>query len=154
MNIGEASTASDVSAKMIRYYESIGLVPKAARTESGYRVYSDNDIHGLRFIRRSRDLGFSVEQIGELLSLWQDDERASADVKRLAMEHVNTLQQKVRELEEMIHTLTTLASSCHGDDKPECPIIEDLVSAPLSGHSTKRRERVDTLELAPRRGVH
>jgi Cu(I)-responsive transcriptional regulator len=126
MNIGEAAEASGVSAKMIRYYESIRLVPKTARTQAGYRVYSDNAVHTLGFIRRARDLGFSVAQISELLMLWQDRDRASTDVKRIALEHVNLLEEKARELQEMATTLKHLAKHCHGDTRPECPIIERL----------------------------
>jgi Cu(I)-responsive transcriptional regulator len=126
MNIGEASRASGVSAKMIRYYESIGLIPPAGRTEAGYRVYTDRDVHTLRFIRRARSLGFSVEQMAELLALWRDRSRASADVKRLALRHVDALKAKIAELEAMASTLQHLAEHCHGDDRPECPILEEL----------------------------
>jgi MerR family transcriptional regulator, copper efflux regulator len=128
MNIGQAAQASGVSAKMIRYYESIGLIPKTVRTEAGYRVYSDHDVHTLRFIRRARDLGFSVEQIADLVSLWQDRERASKDVKAIALEHVTVLERKIRELQEMASTLTHLARNCHGDTRPHCPILEELAS--------------------------
>jgi Cu(I)-responsive transcriptional regulator len=128
MNIGQAAQASGVSAKMIRYYESIGLIPKTVRTEAGYRVYSDHDVHTLRFIRRARDLGFSVEQIADLVSLWQDRERASKDVKAIALEHVTVLERKIRELQEMASTLTHLARNCHGDTRPHCPILEELGS--------------------------
>jgi len=128
MNIGQAAKASGVSAKMIRYYESIGLIPKTVRTESGYRVYSDHDVHTLRFIRRARDLGFSVEQIADLVSLWQDRERASKDVKAIALEHVGVLERKIRELQEMASTLKHLAVNCHGDARPHCPILEELAS--------------------------
>ncbi|NBJ09771.1 Cu(I)-responsive transcriptional regulator [Microvirga arsenatis] len=128
MNIGQAAKASGVSAKMIRYYESIGLIPKTLRTESGYRVYSDHDVHTLRFIRRARDLGFSVEQIADLVSLWQDRERASKDVKAIALEHVGVLERKIRELQEMASTLKHLAVNCHGDARPHCPILEELAS--------------------------
>jgi Cu(I)-responsive transcriptional regulator len=126
MNIGQAADASGVSAKMIRYYESIGLIPKTVRTEAGYRVYSENDVHTLGFIRRARDLGFSVEQISELVTLWRDRDRASTDVKRIALEHVDILERKARELQEMAATLRHLAKHCHGDERPECPIIEGL----------------------------
>ena len=126
MNIGEASRASGVSSKMIRYYEQTGLIPKAARRDSGYRDYDDADIHRLRFIRSARDLGFAVDQIGELLALWSDRERASADVKMLALAHVDALKQKQAEIAAMIATLEKLASRCHGDDRPDCPIIEGL----------------------------
>lgn len=129
MNIGEASSASGVSAKMIRYYESIGLIPAAARTESGYRVYSDVDVHTLRFIRAARDLGFAVEQIEELLVLWRDRSRASADVKRLALEHVEELEHKIEELRQMVQTLKHLADHCRGDQRPHCPIIETLADS-------------------------
>jgi MerR family transcriptional regulator, copper efflux regulator len=128
MNIGQAAQASGVSAKMIRYYESIGLIPKTMRTEAGYRVYSDHDVHTLRFIRRARDLGFSVEQIADLVSLWQDRERASKDVKTIALEHVTVLERKIRELQEMASTLTHLATNCHGDTRPHCPILEELAA--------------------------
>jgi Cu(I)-responsive transcriptional regulator len=128
MNIGQAAEASGVSAKMIRYYESIGLVPKTVRTESGYRVYSENDVHTLRFIRRARDLGFSVEQIFELVALWQDRDRASTDVKRIALDHVEVLERKAKELQEMARTLKHLAKHCHGDSRPECPIIDELAN--------------------------
>jgi len=128
MNIGQAANASGVSAKMIRYYESIGLIPKIVRTESGYRVYGDHDVHTLRFIRRARDLGFSVEQIADLVSLWQDRERASKDVKTIALEHVGVLERKIKELQEMASTLKHLARTCHGDGRPQCPIIEELAN--------------------------
>ena len=126
MNIGDAAKASGVSAKMIRYYEEIGLVPKAARRESGYRDYADADVHRLRFIRRARDLGFTVEQIGDLLGLWSDRSRASASVKALALSHVEELRRKKAEIEGMIASLEGLAQSCHGDDRSDCPILEEL----------------------------
>src|SRR5690554_1075049 len=130
MNIGEAAKASGVSAKMIRYYEAIGLIPAPARTAAGYRVYSDSDIHTLRFVRRARDLGFSVERISRLLALWQDRSRASADVKRLALAHVEELERKARDLQEMAKTLKHLANTCHGDSRPDCPIIASLAEQP------------------------
>jgi len=129
MNIGEAAAASGVSAKMIRYYESIGLIPKTVRTEAGYRVYSESDVHTLRFIRRARDLGFSVDQIFELVALWRDRSRASTDVKRIALEHVNVLERKIEELLGMANTLKYLANHCHGDTRPDCPIIEELAQS-------------------------
>lgn len=129
MNIGQAGRASGVSAKMIRYYEDTSLIPKAARRDSGYRDYDDADVHRLRFIRRARDLGFTVEQIGELLALWSDQGRASADVKALALGHVKALEAKMVQVEAMIGTLQTLAESCHGDGRPECPIIEGLADS-------------------------
>jgi Cu(I)-responsive transcriptional regulator len=143
MNIGEAAAATGVSAKMIRYYESIGLIANVARTASGYRIYSDDGVHTLRFIRRSRDLGFSVEQMGNLLALWSDRSRASADVKRIALEHIGELEQKMRELRDMTRTLRHLADHCQGDERPHCPIIEDLSNgheaAPPRPRQTKRR---------------
>jgi Cu(I)-responsive transcriptional regulator len=129
MNIGKAATASGVSAKMIRYYESIGLIAAASRTDSGYRDYSDKDVHTLRFITRARDLGFSVKQMTELLALWRDRDRASADVKRVALEHVEELERKARELKEMSMTLKHLAENCRGNARPDCPIINELSAA-------------------------
>ncbi len=126
MNIGQASQATGISAKMIRYYESIGLIGPANRSEGGYRVYNERDLHALRFVRRARDLGFSVEQMNELLALWRDRSRASADVKRIALEHVEQLERKAEALQQMADTLRHLAKHCHGDDRPDCPIIEDL----------------------------
>ncbi|MCA1370356.1 Cu(I)-responsive transcriptional regulator [Bradyrhizobium sp. BRP14] len=129
MNIGDVSRASGVSTKMIRYYEEIGLIPTAHRTEAGYRIYRDNDVHRLRFIRRARDLGFSVTQLTELLTLWSDRHRASADVKRIARQHIAELEHKVQELRAMTDALKHLAEHCHGDHRPECPILEDLAGA-------------------------
>lgn len=128
MNIGQAAKASGVSAKMIRYYEETGLIPPAARRASGYRVYTDQDVHRLRFIRRARDLGFSVDGIGELLGLWSDQSRQSADVKRLALAHIADLRRKIAELEDMAATLESLARDCHGNDRPDCPILSQLES--------------------------
>jgi len=134
MNIGEASTLSGVSAKMIRYYESIGLIEPPARTASQYRVYADDDVHTLRFVRRSRDLGFSLEETRELLTLWRDKSRASADVKKLAMAHVRDLEAKAAELSAMADTLRHLATHCHGDHRPDCPILADFAAeAPTQG---------------------
>jgi MerR family copper efflux transcriptional regulator len=126
MNIGQAATATGVSAKMIRYYESIALIPAGKRTDAGYRIYGDNDLHTLRFVKRARLLGFSLEQIRDLLSLWQNKERASADVKTIAMGHVAELNQRIAELTEMRDTLQTMASCCHGDQRPDCPILQSL----------------------------
>jgi MerR family transcriptional regulator, copper efflux regulator len=125
-SIGEAAAASGVSAKMIRHYEGIGLISKAGRTFAGYRVYSASDIHVLRFIKRARTLGFSVKQIESLLALWQDRTRASREVKRIALAHVEELQARIREMEEMRRTLERLADDCHGDHRPQCPILDDL----------------------------
>ncbi len=129
MNIGKAAAASGVSAKMIRYYESIDLLAAARRTDAGYRAYTDEDVHVLRFIRRARDLGFSLADIGELLALWQDQGRASADVKGIALAHVAALERKIAELQGMASTLRTLAAHCHGDARPDCPILTDLDAA-------------------------
>jgi MerR family transcriptional regulator, copper efflux regulator len=126
MNIGQASKASGVSAKMIRYYESIQLIKACQRTDSGYRTYGNGDVHTLRFIKRARTLGFSLEQIRDLLSLWQDPQRASADVKAIAQEHVAQLQQRIQELTEMRDTISHLAHACSGDSRPECPILQSL----------------------------
>ena len=126
MNIGEAAKASGVSAKMIRYYEATGLFPAAGRTGSGYRTYSETDIQMLRFVRRSRDLGFPVEKIGELLALWRDRTRQSADVKRLALEQIEGLAKRIGEMQSMMDTLQHLADACCGDNRPDCPILADL----------------------------
>jgi MerR family copper efflux transcriptional regulator len=128
MNIGQAAKSSGLSAKMIRYYESIGLLQAATRTDSGYRVYSTNDLHTLAFIKRSRDLGFSLEEVGKLLTLWQDRGRASADVKALAHKHIVELNQKIEELAGLRDTLQDLVEHCQGNDRPDCPILKDLES--------------------------
>ena len=141
MNIGEAAKLSGVSAKMIRYYEKTGLIPPAQRTDSGYRDYSERDIHLLSFVRRARDLGFSVEVIGELLELWTDDARRSADVRQLAQGHLSKLRRKIEELEAMSKTLETLIDSCSGDHRPDCPIIADLEKSDESHASRSPRSR-------------
>ncbi|WP_346828964.1 Cu(I)-responsive transcriptional regulator [Pseudomonas abietaniphila] len=128
MNIGQAAKSSGLSAKMIRYYESIGLLQAATRTDSGYRVYGSNDLHTLAFIKRSRDLGFSLEEVGKLLTLWQDRGRASADVKALAHKHIIDLNQKIEELAGLRDTLQDLVEHCQGNDRPDCPILKDLES--------------------------
>ncbi|WP_418321201.1 Cu(I)-responsive transcriptional regulator [Piscinibacter sakaiensis] len=128
MNIGQASKASGVSAKMIRHYESVGLFPEARRTDAGYRQYGDKDLHTLRFIRRARDLGFSIEQIRELLALWQDRRRPSRQVKAFAQAHIQELEQKLQEIQAMKATLEHLVHCCSGDDRPDCPIIDSLAS--------------------------
>src|SRR5262245_13221077 len=126
MNIGEAAAAASVSAKMIRHYEDIGLLKKVARTMSNYRVYSETDVHTLRFIRRARSLGFSMEAIRELLALWQNKSRPSASVKRIAGEHVADLERRIGEMQSMVSTLKHLTRNCHGDNRPDCPILDDL----------------------------
>ena len=128
MNIGEAAKASGVSAKMIRHYESVGLFPEAARTESGYRQYTDKELGTLRFIRHSRDLGFSIEQIRELLGLWQNRKRPSRQVRALAQARIEELDEKLKELQAMKATLEHLVHCCQGDDRPDCPIIDTLES--------------------------
>ncbi|KPF85890.1 hypothetical protein IP70_10010 [alpha proteobacterium AAP38] len=126
MNIGEAAAATGVSAKMIRHYESIGLIKPALRSVAGYRVYADADIHSLRFIRHARDLGFALDDIDALLRLWGDRERSSCEVKKLALDHIATLDRKIAELQVMRASLTDLADRCQGDDRPHCPILEGL----------------------------
>ena len=143
MNIGQAAKASGVSAKMIRYYEQTGLIPQAGRTASGYRDYSASDVHVLRFVRRSRDLGFSVVEISELLNLWRDEARQSAEVKRLAQGHIKELEKKIKGLQDMAKTLSTLVDACHGDHRPHCPILERL--------ETDRSD--EDLSIRPRRGA-
>ena len=144
MNIGEAAKASGVTAKMIRHYESVGLFPEAQRTESGYRQYTAKEVSTLRFIRQSRDLGFSIEQIRELLGLWQDRRRPSRQVKALAQAHIQELDAKLQELQSMKASLEHLVHCCQGDDRPECPIIETLAdeSGPVrAATATARRVR-------------
>lgn len=130
MNIGQAAKASGVSVKMIRYYESIGLLSQVIRTSAGYRVYGEPDLHTLRFIRRARNIGFSIEETEELLKLWRDKSRASSEVKELALRHLQDLETKIVELEGMARTLRHLAKSCHGDQRPDCPILDDLAAQP------------------------
>ena len=126
MNIGKAARASGVPAKMIRYYESTGIVAVPPRTSGGYRVYSDADVNTLRFLHRARDLGFSIDQIHDLLALWRDRSRASADVKAIAIEQIRLLDQKAQSLMSMSEALRHLAEHCNGDHRPECPIIDEL----------------------------
>ncbi|WP_395021367.1 Cu(I)-responsive transcriptional regulator [Dongia sp.] len=141
MNIGEAAKASGVSAKMIRYYEQTGLIPKAVRSEAGYRSYSAPDVHALRFIRRARDLGFPVEQITQLLALWRDRSRASADVKSVALQHIAELKGRIADLQAMSQTLEHLVAHCQGNDRPDCPIIEDLAEADPTARTVAAKRR-------------
>lgn len=129
VDIGRAASASGVSVKMVRHYESIGLLKNVARTDANYRVYSEKDVHVLRFIRRARMLGFSIEDIRGLLSLWQNRSRPSASVKRIAHGHLEGLERRIAEMQSMAATLKHLVHNCHGDDRPECPILEDLAGA-------------------------
>jgi MerR family copper efflux transcriptional regulator len=141
MNIGQAAKASGVSAKMIRHYEEVGLVPAPQRTDSGYRQYTESEVHTLRFIRQARDLGFSILEIGELVSLWHNRKRPSRLVKALAQAHIQALEQKAQELLTMKSTLEHLVHCCHGDDRPECPILETLANeqpAPEAPRSNSR----------------
>jgi MerR family transcriptional regulator, copper efflux regulator len=153
VNIGQAAKASGISAKMIRYYETIGLVPRAGRTDGGYRDYNETEIHRLRFIRRARDLGFSFERVRELLKLWSDQKRSSADVKALALAHVSELEIRAAELRQMIRTLRQLADACEGDHRPHCPIIEKLGAgkpqSPAMTSGKKVHSRNGTREKRP-----
>jgi MerR family transcriptional regulator, copper efflux regulator len=128
-NIGEAAAATGVSAKMIRHYEQAGLIPRASRTFAGYRLYADADLHRLRFIKRGRNLGFSMKQIEVLLGLWNDATRESAEVKRLAQAHADELGRRIDEMQAMRRTLEDLAKHCRGNARPECPILDDLARA-------------------------
>lgn len=134
MQIGEAAKTTGVSAKMIRHYESIGLIPSADRRSSNYRDYGHHDLHRLGFIRRARDLGFSIEEIRELLKLWGDTSRSSKDVKALALGHIKELEAKIRLLDEMRSTLTHLADACDGNHRPDCPIILSLEGRTEASH--------------------
>lgn len=139
MNISEASDRSGVSAKMIRYYESVALLKPAARRDNGYRDYGDADVSVLQFIRRTRDLGFSLEEVGALLKLWRDRKRPSRDVKRLAEIHIADLERRMKEMRAVLRTLRDLAQHCHGDERSDCPILDDLASPP-SAQRSKRRQ--------------
>ncbi len=136
MNIGRAAERSGVAPKTIRYYESIGLIGRADRRANNYRDYSERDIATLRFIHRARSLGFSVKDVANLLALWQDRDRASHDVKRLALDHVAGIDRKLAELQSMRRTLVALIDRCHGDERPDCPILDDLAG---SGHGESAR---------------
>ncbi|HXE22512.1 MAG TPA: Cu(I)-responsive transcriptional regulator [Rhodoferax sp.] len=126
--IGDAAQRSGVSAKMLRHYETLGLLGRVARTESGYRQYGEADVHTLRFIKRSRDLGFSMAEIAELVSLWRNRRRASASVKRVAQQHVLDLSARIEAMQAMQRTLQNLLQHCHGDERPDCPILDDLAA--------------------------
>lgn len=131
-NIGQAAKASGVSAKMIRHYEAAGLIPAATRSEAGYRLYGPEDIHTLKFVRHARDLGFSLAAIAALVGLWQDRSRPSRQVKALAQDHIRALEHKAQELLAMKAALEQLVHSCHGDERPDCPILDNLAGTPRS----------------------
>lgn len=149
MNIGQAAAQSGVPAKTIRYYEEIGLIPKATRTAGNYRDYDGNDLQTLRFIHRARTLGFSVKDVGALLTLWRDKRRASAVVKRLAQGHIEEIDRRMDELSSMRQTLTHLIERCHGDERPDCPIIDEL-AGPERARNPAPNRRVPQRVLASR----
>lgn len=154
MNIGEAAKQSGVSAKMIRYYEDIGLIGKAERSTSGYRSYGPRDIHTLRFVRRARDFGFSIGQIGELLALWRDRDRASADVKKVALTHIDELELKIAEMQAMADALRHLAAHCSGDKRPDCPIIDSLAGPDLAAPDGKGKGAAKRGSRSPAETTH
>ena len=133
MNIGDVAARSRVPAKTIRYYESVGLIAAARRTANGYRTYGDVDVQTLRFVRRARSLGFSIEDVADLLALWSDKSRASADVRAVALRQVDRVEDKIRELDSIRRTLLDLIARCHGDERPDCPILEDFAGTTLGG---------------------
>jgi MerR family copper efflux transcriptional regulator len=152
MNIGQAAKASGVNAKLIRYYEGIGLIPEAGRTTAGYRIYTPHDVNILRFVKRARTLGFSLERIQHLVGLWRDKDRASAEVKQIALEHVAELEAKIAEMRAMSDTLQELADACHGDHRPDCPILRDLEnpgSRRTRGHSHRPSEGAAGADRTP-----
>lgn len=126
MNIGEVAALSNVNSKMIRRYEELGIIPKAGRSLSGYRMYTENDVHVLRFVKRARELGFSMKDIKQLVSLWRNKNRPSSQVKSIAKKHVDELEKKLAEIQSMLSTLNTLVKHCHGDHRPDCPILDEL----------------------------
>ena len=123
MNIGQAAKISGVNAKLIRHYESIGIIPKASRSDAGYRTYTETEVYILSFVKSARSLGFSMKEIKKLVSLWRNKSRASSDVKELASRHVQEMEEKIVNLQEMVKTLKHLAKTCHGDHRPDCPIL-------------------------------
>lgn len=144
-NIGEAAQRSGVSAKMIRHYEDIGLLPQAARTQSGYRQYAQTDVHNLRFIRTARELGFGIKDIAALLRLWRNRTRASRDVKRIALVQIAELERRIEELQTMKRALERLAHCCRGDERPECPILDGIDDLGAGEKSSARRSATDRL---------
>ena len=142
--IGVAAQRAGISARMVRHYESLGLISGVARTDSGYRQYTEADIHALQFIRRSRDLGFSMQEIGELLALWHDRSRASSQVKRIAQHHIDDLSERIASMQAMQRTLQTLVSCCKGNDRPDCPILDDLAQVGgAAAPATAKAKRVE-----------
>ena len=135
--IGVAARRAGISARMVRHYESLGLISGVARTDSGYRQYTEADVHALHFIRRSRDLGFSMEEIAELLGLWHDRSRASSQVKRIAQQHIDDLSERIAQMQAMQRSLQTLVSCCQGNDRPDCPILDDLASGQAEPHAPR-----------------
>ena len=142
MQIGDAAEASGISAKMIRYYEEIGLIPSPKRRDSGYRTYGESDVHRLRFIQRARALGFPVGRIRELLQLWNDRTRPSREVKRIAVAHIADMEEQVRRMRELVSTLRHLAESCEGDSRPHCPILDELAGEGAKGAARLQRHRM------------
>ncbi len=128
MNIGQAAKMSGINAKLIRHYESVGIIPKASRSEAGYRTYSETDVNILSFVKRSRNMGFSMKEIKKLVGLWRNKTRASSEVKSLATKHIDEMEKKIAELQGMVKSLKHLAKCCHGDQRPDCPILDDLAS--------------------------
>lgn len=156
MNIGEAASAAGVSAKMIRHYEQIGLIPQAERNESGYRLYGEREVSVLRFVRQSRRLGFSVAQIAELIGLWSDSQRTSREVKALAQHHLADLEEKRREIEQMMDGLSVLVKACHGNDQPHCAILEQLSRGSSAQHQPQHKPQLKKSQAkhdAPRAGA-
>ena len=153
MTIGDAAKASGVPAKMIRYYESIGLIPKAVRKNNGYRHFAITDVHTLRFICRGRDLGFSIDAIMRLLALWRDHHRASADVKRIALDHAAALRSKIADLQAMLGPIEYLADHCQGDHRPDCPIMDDLADHVAHSEHEARETRPRHTKIIQRHGV-
>ena len=152
MNIGEAAARSGVSAKMVRHYESLGLLPRVARTDAGYRQYGMAEVHTLQFIRRARELGFSMVEIGALLELWRNRRRASADVKRIALQHMADLDRRIAEMTGMRRTLEHLVHGCQGNERPDCPILEELAAPDCSAPATPRPREKTRATTAPKQG--
>jgi len=151
MNIGQAARDGGVSAKMIRHYESIGLIHSARRATSGYRVYDDNDVHTLKFIKQARNLGFSIEQIRNLLDLWRNQRRTSKKVKELALCHIKELDERIRELQEIRQTVSHLVHHCHGDERPDCPILHSLANGDINENVKSKTRKLNIAEVKKRK---